>query len=127
MRTRIAAFVVMMAAVAGVAAAQDSVDAARELYAAAAYEDALAVLNRLHPADRPAVEARSIDVGGARRSRNRHRFGTVARPHLHVGVQVDAVGDELDVPVDEDVVSRTLPVPPVGLARRLVVAQPLSY
>ena len=50
-----------MAAAAGAAAAQDSVDAARELYAAAAYEDALAVLNRLHPADRPPVEARSIE------------------------------------------------------------------
>ena len=62
MRTRIAAFVVLLAAgVAGAAAAQDSVDAARELYAAAAYEDALAVLNRLHPADRPAIEARSIE------------------------------------------------------------------
>src|SRR3954470_23817867 len=61
MRTRIAAFVVLMAAAAGGAAAQDSIDAARELYAAAAYEDALAVLNRLHPADRPAIEARSIE------------------------------------------------------------------
>ena len=61
MRTRIVAFVVLMAAAAGGAAAQDSVDAARELYAAAAYEEALAVLNRLHPADRPAVEARSIE------------------------------------------------------------------
>ncbi len=61
MRTRIAAFVVLMAAAAGGAAAQDSVDAARELYAAAAYEEALAVLNRLHPADRPAIEARSIE------------------------------------------------------------------
>jgi hypothetical protein len=61
MRTRIAALVVLMAAAAGSAAAQDSVDAARELYAAAAYEDALAVLNRLHPADRPAIEARSIE------------------------------------------------------------------
>jgi hypothetical protein len=61
MRTRIAALVVLMAAAAAGAAAQDSVDAARELYAAAAYEDALAVLNRLHPADRPAIEARSIE------------------------------------------------------------------
>lgn len=61
MRTRIAVLVVMMAAAAGAAGAQDTVDAARELYAAAAYEDALAVLNRLHPADRPAVEARSIE------------------------------------------------------------------
>jgi hypothetical protein len=61
MRTRIAALVVLMATAAAGAAAQDSVDAARELYAAAAYEEALAVLNRLHPADRPAVEARSIE------------------------------------------------------------------
>jgi hypothetical protein len=61
MRTRIAVFVILMAAAAGGAAAQDSVDAARELYAAAAYEDALAVLNRLHPSDRPAVEARAIE------------------------------------------------------------------
>lgn len=61
MRSRIAVLVVLFAAAAGVAGAQDSVDAARELYAAAAYEDALAVLNRLHPGDRPAIEARSIE------------------------------------------------------------------
>src|SRR5215470_2277671 len=41
-------------------AAQDSIAAARDLYASAAYEDALAVLNRL-PAGRPAEEARTIE------------------------------------------------------------------
>lgn len=41
-------------------AEQDSVAAARDLYASAAYEDALAVLNRL-PAGRPAEEARTIE------------------------------------------------------------------
>ena len=76
MRTRIVAFVVLMAAAAGGAAAQDSVDAARELYAAAAYEEALAVLNRLHPADRPAVEARSIEhIPGVLSARARPRAG----------------------------------------------------
>jgi TonB family protein len=47
-------------ATAGRAAAQDSLAAARELYASAAYEDALAVLNRLRaPTSRD--EGRSID------------------------------------------------------------------
>lgn len=41
--------------------AQDSVAAARELYASAAYEDALAVLNRLPEANRPADELRAIE------------------------------------------------------------------
>ena len=41
-------------------AGQDSVATARDLYASAAYEDALAVLNRL-PAGRPAEEARAIE------------------------------------------------------------------
>ncbi len=43
------------------AAAQDSLNMARDLYASAAYEDALAVLNRLRGAERPADEARAIE------------------------------------------------------------------
>src|SRR5437016_7124816 len=41
--------------------AQDSLNAARDLYASAAYEDALAVLNRLRNADHSADDARSIE------------------------------------------------------------------
>jgi len=44
-----------------VVAEQDSVAAARDLYASAAYEDALAVLNRLPGAGRPLDEARAIE------------------------------------------------------------------
>ncbi|MBZ5559689.1 MAG: energy transducer TonB [Acidobacteriia bacterium] len=40
---------------------QDPMTAARELYASAAYEDALAMLNRLPQANRPADEARTIE------------------------------------------------------------------
>jgi hypothetical protein len=40
---------------------QDSVAAARDLYASAAYEDALAVLNRLPGSNRPADEAKTIE------------------------------------------------------------------
>src|SRR5450759_2474700 len=40
---------------------QESLAAARDLYASAAYEDALAVLNRLPPANRVADDARAID------------------------------------------------------------------
>ena len=47
-------------AAAGPAAAQDSLAAARDLYRSAAYEDALAVLNRLHPPDARADEGRAI-------------------------------------------------------------------
>jgi hypothetical protein len=43
------------------AAEQDSIAAARDLYASAAYEDALAVLNRLPESGRPADEANSIE------------------------------------------------------------------
>src|SRR5262249_44001633 len=43
------------------AAGQDSIAAARDLYASAAYEDALAVLNRLPGSGRPADEARAIE------------------------------------------------------------------
>jgi len=40
---------------------QDSLTAARDLYASAAYEDALAVLNRLRAGDHSADDARSIE------------------------------------------------------------------
>jgi TonB family protein len=40
---------------------QDSIAAARDLYASAAYEDALAVLDRLPNSNRPADESRSIE------------------------------------------------------------------
>jgi TonB family protein len=44
------------------AAAQDNdITTARELYASAAYEDALAMLNRLRGADRPALQSRVIE------------------------------------------------------------------
>jgi len=59
-RTFLAAAAVL-GSVAAIAADQDLLAAARDLYAAAAYEDALATLNRLHPADRPGAEARSIE------------------------------------------------------------------
>jgi len=48
-------------ATAGTAAAQDSLASARELYASAAYEDALAVLNRLPQSNQPLDEARAVD------------------------------------------------------------------
>ncbi len=54
-----AAALVASAAVA--TADQDGLAAARDLYAAAAYEDALAALDRLQSADRPVVEARAIE------------------------------------------------------------------
>lgn len=44
-----------------VASAQDSMTTARDLYAAAAYEDALAVLNRLRSQDRSGDENRTIE------------------------------------------------------------------
>lgn len=43
------------------AAAQDSIDAARELYSAANYEEALLLLNRLRAADVRAEQARAIE------------------------------------------------------------------
>jgi TonB family protein len=46
---------------AGQAAGQDSLTAARDLYASAAYEDALAVLNRLPESGRPSDETRTIE------------------------------------------------------------------
>src|SRR4029434_2382234 len=39
---------------------QDALNAARDLYASAAYEDALAVLNRVSETSRPADEARAV-------------------------------------------------------------------
>jgi hypothetical protein len=53
------ATMLLMAATAG--AEQDSVAAARDLYASAAYEDALAVLNRLPGSGRPVDETRTIE------------------------------------------------------------------
>ncbi|PYR33670.1 MAG: hypothetical protein DMF93_24795, partial [Acidobacteria bacterium] len=48
--------------VAPAARAQDSdIAAARDLYASAAYDDALALLNRLHASDRPPAEAKIIE------------------------------------------------------------------
>jgi hypothetical protein len=52
--------VTMLLMAATVRAEQDSVAAARDLYASAAYEDALAVLNRLPGSGRPVDEARTI-------------------------------------------------------------------
>jgi TonB family protein len=54
---------VMLASAASLtgAAEQDSIAAARDLYASAAYEDALAVLNRLPESGRPPDEANSIE------------------------------------------------------------------
>jgi len=59
--------VVLMGAVAVVlmtaasASAQDSLASARDLYASAAYEDALAVLNRLHTTDQRPADGRIIE------------------------------------------------------------------
>jgi hypothetical protein len=55
----VAAALLMMTATTG--AEQDSIAAARDLYASAAYEDALAVLNKLPSAGRPVEEARAIE------------------------------------------------------------------
>jgi TonB family protein len=53
--------VTMLLIAATVRAEQDSVAAARDLYASAAYEDALAVLNRLPGSGRPVDETRTIE------------------------------------------------------------------
>src|SRR5437667_1441877 len=50
----------ILSSAAGIAV-QDSLAAARDLYASAAYEDALAVLNRLRAGDHSADDARSIE------------------------------------------------------------------
>ena len=57
----VAAALALTVTVADVAAGQDSLSTARELYAGAAYEDALAVLNRLRPSAVRAEDARAID------------------------------------------------------------------
>ena len=59
MKLVIPVLVVLMATAA--AAADESLSTARELYAAAAYEDALSMLNRLRLTDLPAVEKRGIE------------------------------------------------------------------
>src|SRR6476469_4098250 len=55
----VAAVLLMMTAPTG--AEQESIAAARDLYASAAYEDALAVLNKMPSAGRPAEETRAIE------------------------------------------------------------------
>jgi hypothetical protein len=52
----------VVALLSGVASAQDrDLAAARELYASASYDDALAVLDRLRASDHPASQARTIE------------------------------------------------------------------
>ncbi len=60
LRTFAACFVAMFVLTESVFT-QDSLNAARDLYASAAYEDALTVLNRLRVADRSTDEARAIE------------------------------------------------------------------
>lgn len=55
----VASFVVLVGG--GPAAAQDSFTAARDLYASAAYEDALAMLNRLREPSRAPTEERAVE------------------------------------------------------------------
>ena len=57
----VAAALALMVTTADVAAGQDSLSAARDLYAGAAYEDALAVLNRLRASAVRADDTRAID------------------------------------------------------------------
>jgi tetratricopeptide (TPR) repeat protein len=52
---------ILTIALAALAADQDPMTAARELYASAAYEDALAMLNRVPQTNRPADEARAVE------------------------------------------------------------------
>ena len=56
-----AAVLALAMGVAATAAGQDSISSARELYAHAAYEDALVLLDRLRAADRPGTEARLVE------------------------------------------------------------------
>lgn len=56
-----AAFLALAIGFAAAAAGQDSLSSARELYAHAAYEDALVLLDRLRAVDRPASEARVVE------------------------------------------------------------------
>ena len=60
-RTRVTIAVILTLAVAGPVYAADSLATARELYAAAAYDDALALLNRLRSGAHAPEEGRSID------------------------------------------------------------------
>jgi len=57
----IGAAVLALALFAAAAAGQDSISSARELYAHAAYEDALVLLDRLRAGDRPVAEARLVE------------------------------------------------------------------
>ena len=57
----VAAALALVVTTAGLAAGQDSLSAARELYAGAAYEDALVILNRLRANVVGADDARAID------------------------------------------------------------------
>jgi TonB family protein len=60
--TRIAGVLAAIVLTAAGAAAQDAdLSTARDLYASAAYDDALAMLNRLRSADHPATQSRTID------------------------------------------------------------------
>ena len=53
--------VTILCAAAGASAQEGDLAAARELYASAAYDDALAVLNRLRSTDHPAGQSRAIE------------------------------------------------------------------
>jgi TonB family protein len=55
------ALITMLVALATFAADADSLATARDLYASAAYEDALAVLNRLPQANQPREETRAVE------------------------------------------------------------------
>lgn len=61
LRYTIAATVLGFTTCAAAAAGQDSISSARDLYAHAAYEDALVLLDRLRSADRPVTEARVVE------------------------------------------------------------------
>jgi hypothetical protein len=55
------AVLAILLALSALAPAEDSLASARDLYASAAYEDALAVLNRLPQSNQPLEEARAVD------------------------------------------------------------------
>ena len=78
---------------------QDVVATARDLYASAAYEDALAVLNRAPEASRPADEARAmsqyrvfclIALGRTAEARARAEAFRVAYPHSFLTPVIDS-------------------------------------
>jgi tetratricopeptide (TPR) repeat protein len=60
-RTVLGVVAVLLLATATVAAGQESIAAARDLYASAAYEDALAILNKLPESGRPLDETNAIE------------------------------------------------------------------